>query len=778
MLRLKDITKSYTTGDFTQQALAGVSLEFRESEFVAVLGPSGSGKTTLLNIVGGLDRYDSGDLILNGRSTKTFKATDWDAYRNNSVGFIFQSYNLIGHISVLKNVEMGMTLSGVSAAERKRRAMGALERVGIAEHAKKKPNQLSGGQAQRVAIARALANDPDIILADEPTGALDSETSVQIMNLIREIAKDKLVIMVTHNGELAEEYATRIIKLKDGKVVDDSDPVEEEAQGSGYNLKKTAMHFFTALKLSLSNIMTKKGRTILTAFASSIGIIGIGLILSLSNGFNIKVEEFEAGTLSEYPILISQQAMDMSMEDMQEMQGEMMDNMSGITGEEREQPSAPELYPYDSILNTISHKNEISDEYTDYLESVDPALVSSISYTLGTGFNLAVETESGAKLVSGNSVNFSGLPRNLSEEGGIFEDNYDILAGSAPREMTDLLLVVDTKNRVSKTVLDALGLDSSAESIPFEDIVGMELKLVPNDDYYIELKEMPGMFTVNLDTQALYDSENALTLRICGVTRLQADSAMTILSDGLAYLPELADHVIADSENSAVVKAQRDAAYNILTGEAFDLNTQEGQDARDQLLSYLGDGKKPYVVMIFPKDFSSKEQVLEYLDAWNAGKEDEETVVYTDMAAMITELSGSIMDAITIVLVAFSAISLVVSVIMIAIITYISVIERTKEIGVLRALGARKKDITRVFNAETTIIGLVSGVLGISIAYLLTIPASAIIENLSGLPGVALFNPLHALLLVVISLALTVLGGFIPAKMASRRDPVVALRAE
>lgn len=770
MLQLKGIYKSYKTGDFVQHALNSVDLDFRENEFVAILGQSGSGKTTLLNIIGGLDRYDSGDLIINGTSTRQFKGTDWDAYRNNSVGFIFQSYNLIGHINVLQNVEMGMTLSGISTSKRREKALELLEKVGLKDHAQKKPSQLSGGQMQRVAIARALANDPDIILADEPTGALDSETSVQIMDLIREIARDKLVIMVTHNPELASAYADRIIELRDGRVISDTHPLaEDEPVVTDYKLKKSAMNYLTALRLSFNNILTKKGRTILTAFAASIGIIGIALVMSLSNGFDKKIDEFESSALAQYPVVIQQQAMDISVETMQQMQ----DQASGKSDDAY--PTDQKVFPYDKKNSSITHQNTLTEAYVNYLNDMDSELISGISYVRALNMNLLTKEGDTIKPVSSTTVHFSALPKSPDTEGGTLEDNYDILAGHYPTSKNDILLVVDNSNRVDKAILEAMGLDGDAASLPFDDILNLSYRLVMNDDYY---QEIAGRYTITSDLQKAYDSEQSITLNVCGIVRIKEDSMLTILQEGLAYTEDLAEFVLDNAQKSAIVKAQKNSDHNVLTGEPFDVSTDEGIQMRDQTFAYLGAITVPQSIMIFPRDFDAKSDVLTYLDEWNKGKSDADTVVYTDLADVMTTLSGDIMDAITIVLVAFSAISLVVSSIMIGIITYISVLERTKEIGVLRALGARKKDIHRVFDAETFIIGLCSGGLGILIAWLFTFPVNVILENMSDLPNVAQLNPIHALILVIISVALTVIGGLIPSKMAAKRDPVVALRSE
>lgn len=769
MLELKKIKKSYTTGDFTQVALKSVDLKFRKSEFVAILGPSGSGKTTLLNIVGGLDRYDEGDLIINNCSTKKFKDQTWDAYRNNCIGFIFQSYNLISHISILANVEMGMTLSGVSAKKRHKKAKEVLKKVGLKDHMHKKPNQLSGGQMQRVAIARALANDPDIILADEPTGALDTKTSVQIMELIKEIAKDKLVIMVTHNPDLAKSYASRVIEMRDGEVLSDSNPIKEsEKDEKEYKIKRTSMGFLSALKLSLNNIKTKKGRTILTAFASSIGIIGIASILSLSNGFDRQIDIFERNTLSSMPIIISAQAMNLDEETMNEMQ-------NAVKTTESDYPTTNYVIPEKTMEETFTHKNKITNEYIKYIENANPEIVSGISYNRYTHLNLINKIDGHVKMVTiANSM--GSVPKNLSEnKQSVIEEKYDILVGREAKEKEELVLIVDSKNHVSADILENLGLDSKKENISFEEILNSEMKLVLNDDFYTKVGNF---FTIPTDLEKLYNSKNVLTLKVVGIIRLKEEFPSYVQQSALTYTESLLDYVIQNNKDSKIVKAQKEAKYNVMTGEAFDLTTEEGKESKDQILAYLGDEVVPFMIQVYPRDFNAKDELLDYLDKYNEGKDTENQIVYTDQAEIISSLSGSIMDAITIVLIAFSAISLIVSSIMIGIIMYISVLERTKEIGILRSLGARKKDISRVFNAETFIIGMSSGILGIIITRLLLIPANNILYDLTDLKNVAVLNPVHAIILILVSLVLTLIGGAIPAKIASKKDPVIALRTE
>ncbi len=785
MIQLKDITKVYTTGTFTQKALDGVSLNFKEQEFVVILGQSGSGKTTFLNVLGGLDQYTSGDLIINGRSTKKFRASDWDAYRNNSVGFIFQSYNLIPHLSVIDNVEMGMTLSGISGAQKRSKSMELLEKVGLSDHIHKKPNQLSGGQMQRVAIARALANDPDIILADEPTGALDTTTSEQIMQLIREISKDKLVVMVTHNPELADRYADRVVEFEDGHILTDSNPVVIDSESDNYRPNKTSMSFFTALKLSGKNIMTKKGRTALTAFASSIGIIGVALVLSLSNGFDIQIDNFEKNSLSNYPITISRNAIS------------MISAMGRNTQSEAEEfPDDEAVHVYDSSQNLVVHTNEITSEYLDYINGIDENLYDGISYSRSVEMNILKEVDQTVSTINTSTANFFSYPAKDNQDSGYyFSQYYDVLAGELPHSKTDLVLIVDEYNQLDKTILNELGFDSSNETISFDEIVGTSYKLVDNDDYY---QKSGNYYVVNGsagDLSDLYDSDNATTLTITAVMRIKSDSAISILDSGIAYSDALALDYIAAAQNSQIVLDQQELDYNVLDGSRFATQSTSGYPGqysgmpsagfslnasitKDEMMASLGASYIPESISIYPVNFDAKEELIDYLDQWNEGLDDDARIEYTDLAATITNLSGTIMDGVTIVLVAFAAVSLIVSMIMIAIIIYISVLERTKEIGILRALGARGKDITRVFNAETFIIGACSGLLGISLAYLLTIPANAVLYEMTELENVAQLDIVHATGLVIISIVLTFIGGFIPAKMAAKKDPVEALRSE
>lgn len=787
MLELKNIRKVYHVGDMETVALNDISVAFREKEFVAILGTSGSGKTTCLNIIGGLDKYDSGDLIIKGKRTKDFKDNDWDAYRNNSVGFIFQSYNLIMHLSIVENVELGMTLSGVSREQKHKRAIEVLEQVGLKDHLHKKPNQLSGGQMQRVAIARALANDPEILLCDEPTGALDTATSIQIMDLIKEVAGDRLVIMVTHNPELAKDYADRIIRFKDGNIIDDSHPHQERPKEDQFNLKKTAMKFKTALGLSLNNLKTKKGRTFLTSFASSIGIIGIAVILSLSSGFKEQILQFQSDAMADMPVIISQTTQEIDEETMSKLADDRMSIMKGTA----EFEDSDKVYLYNPADNTMLHTNVFTDEFMDYLKKIDPKICGSLGYTRLVNLNMVRKTDSGVIPVSisnasssGNgmssmtssasmSMGLSSYPKQLADNSESYlEKCYDVMAGEYPANDNEVVLVIDDKNRIAQNIMEALGFDTKdVETINFDDIVGTEMKIIPNNDYYV--KTDMGNYVPGTDYQAMYDSKDAITVKISAVVRQKADVTIGLLSTGIAYSDNLAGELIELNEESDIVKAQEDSNVNVMSMQNF-----EDDNAKSQFLGYLGGTSIPYMIMVYPETFENKDQVLEYLDAYNENKDSDDAIVYTDMAGTMSSMTSGIMDAITIVLVAFAAISLVVSLIMICIITYTSVLERTKEIGVLRALGARKKDITRVFDAETFILGVFSGVLGIVIAWLLTFPINSVLYDMTSLENVATLKPEHAILLVVVSTILTVLGGHVPARMASKKDAVEALRSE
>ena len=782
-LRLDNIRKTYKNGEVVT-ALKGVSLGFRENEFVSILGPSGCGKTTLLNIIGGLDRYDSGDLVLGGLSTKKFRDADWDAYRNRSIGFVFQSYTQIGHQTVLQNVEVALTLSGVSPSERRRRAKQALADVGLSDQLKKRPNQLSGGQKQRVAIARALVNDPDIILADEPTGALDSHTSVQIMEILKEVAKTRLVIMVTHNGELAGQYSTRIIRLLDGEIQSDSRPIEADekddapAQTPGKKkFKKTSMSLWTATSLSFRNLLTKRGRTLITSFAGSIGIIGVALVLALSNGLSIYMGSMQSSTLSGFPVTIStgEQTIDLT-----ERRGQ--DTSAAAYAE---YPDTNTLYAYDSEKNSKKHTNIITQDYLDYigkLETELPGAVNTISYTHGVGMNLLAKGQdtvvkytataaSGMMAAMGGSTYWQELPDNKD----FILSLYDLIGDGSrmPASKNEVVLVVDKYNRINKGFFEKIGITSDTEDYKLTDFIGKTiLKVIPNNDYYTKNGSLytaaaPG------DYEKLYDSDSGTKLTIVGILRPKKDASSSYLSTGIAYPTSLTDAVVADAQNSDIAKAQKDSDKDILLGTPF-----ANESAKKAALLTLGADTTPTGISIYPKDYASKDAIKKYLDKYNDGKSDADQLVYSDLAETITSLTGTLLNTVTYVLVGFAAISLLVSTIMIAIITYVSVIERTKEIGILRSVGARKKDISRVFNAETLIIGFAAGVFGVGISYLLTFPINAVIHKLASISGIADLNPLHGLVLIAGSMILTLIAGFIPSRMAAKKDPVVALRTE
>ena len=854
MLEIKKVSKIYETAGFKQKALDEVSIKFRENEFVSILGQSGSGKTTLLNIVGGLDQYTKGDLIINGVSTKKYKDRDWDTYRNHRVGFVFQSYNLIPHQTALQNVELALTLSGVSKEERRKRSKEALTKVGLEDHMNKRPNQMSGGQMQRIAIARALVNNPDILLADEPTGALDSETSIQVMELLKEIAKDKLVIMVTHNPELAEEYSTRIIKLLDGKVVNDSNPLtkkEEELESkkdSEVKTNKTHMSFITALSLSLNNLMTKKGRTILTAFAGSIGIIGIALIMSLSNGVQEYIKRVEEDTLSSYPLTIQKTTVDTT------------SMMMTLMGENKDTSKYEDDKVYSNnimtdIISTMSTEIKTHDlrDFKAYLDSDKSDIrdyVSDIKYIYNLNLNL-YKSDYQDKIVQVNpSTVFDSLSlgssttsmpmasmmgevnswTELTGNDELLKTQYDLVAGSWPKNYNEVVLVVDKDNQVSDYALYSLGLldqdelkeviknimsgkevEKNKQSVyDFDDIVGLKFKLVLNTDYY----QKQGNIWVNKKDDEAYMKNvlsNAEDVEVVGIIRVNEES--TVQTTGvIGYTEELTKHTIEKINESEIAKEQlANPEINVMTGRKFEEKASfDMNDLTDQEKAYLAtlsqeelaaliatytenasatyetnlmtlgivDIENPDVINIYPKDFESKDKIVEIIDNFNKGKPEEEQITYTDIVGVLMTSVTSIINTISYVLIAFVSISLVVSSIMISIITYISVLERTKEIGILRSIGASKKDISRVFNAETLIEGLVAGLLGIGVTLLLNIPINIIIKAITNISNVSILPVDGAIALVIISVVLTVIAGLIPSKMASKKDPVEALRTE
>ena len=895
MLELNDIKKDYVSSSTTVSALKGINLRFRDCEFVSILGQSGCGKTTMLNIIGGLDKYTSGDLKINGVSTKNYKDRDWDFYRNNSIGFVFQSYNLIPHQTVLSNVELALTLSGVSKAERKKRAIEALEKVGLGEQIHKKPNQMSGGQMQRVAIARALVNNPDILLADEPTGALDTETSVQIMELLKEISKDRLIIMVTHNPELAKDYSTRIVKLLDGVITDDSNPYSQEDMEADIKAKeagkvkasekktkksgkkqKTSMSFFTALSLSFNNLMTKKTRTILTAFAGSIGIIGIAMILSISNGIQLYIDRVQRDTLSSYPITLQAESIDIS---------SMVSSMTGNSDSE-EHEDKTKIYSNDimgDMINTMVKEvksNNLS-EFKKYIEnggSDIKSYVSDIQYSYDVPLNIYMKDTSngveqlnpstmfdsiyGEGATSTSSAMSSGMGMGMFSNSSVWnqllgnqqvlDEQYDVLAGHWPENYNEVVLVADKNNEVDDYTLYSLGLKDPEEvrtlfkkmmvgesyetkkdiSYTFDEILDTEFKLVMPTDMY-KYNDVTGTWDdYSKDDKYMTNVvNNGTDIKVCGIIRPNDDAVSTSISSGIGYTAKLTEYIIEEVKNSEIAKAQlADTSVDVFTGVPFDndRNTEITMDdvnaymatlspeesaqmqamtsgmSDDQILqlfsaslkarttdatldsnkSKLGitDLDTPSQIDIYATDFDSKEEVQNIIKDYNKLQQDdgkEENVInYTDYVGIMMSSVSTIINAISYVLIAFVAISLIVSSIMIGIITYISVLERTKEIGVLRSIGASKKDVSRIFNAETLIEGFVSGALGIVVTLLLCIPANALIKHLTDISNVAQLPVAGGVILIIISMFLTFIAGLIPAKLAAKKDPVVALRSE
>lgn len=774
MLTLKNIKKNYVLGNQTFKALDGIDLEFRKNEFVAILGASGSGKTTLLNIIGGLDRYTSGDLIINDKSTKSFKDADWDSYRNTAIGFVFQSYNLIPHLSILDNVEIALRLSGVGNAERKKRAKQALYDVGLIDHIHKRPNQLSGGQMQRVAIARALINNPAILLADEPTGALDSKTSEQIMSLIQDISKDRLVIMVTHNPEIASNYADRIIRLVDGKVVEDTHPLIHEKSNKiqeRLELKKVSMGFLTAVKSSFNNLLTKKGRSLITMLAGSIGIIGVALVLSLSTGMTQYVNGLQSDTLAGFPLTITEV---------------VRTNTFGPGGGDSpfasnadlttEYPDESIIYAYDELATTTIHTNVLDEAFLTYLNGLNSALFNSISTTKSLSMHILAETSLGTyTAISTNQSNSSpfgssSLIFEVPNSPDFIQSQYDVLAGTYPNEYDELVLVIDSNNRLSVEILDALGIDIE-ENYDFSDFLGKTFKVIPNNTYY---KENNGVYIPQSNQQDMYTSSDTITLEIVGIIRVNESATSELLSTGIGYLTDLTDHMLTIESTSDIVTAQLNQSNtNVLTGMPF--NTQV---TYDQVMKTIGGDTTPTGVQIYPVSFDAKDEIKAYLDAYNVGKTQNEVIIYTDTAETISSTISSLINTITIVLAALAGVSLVVSSIMIGIITYVSVVERTKEIGIMRSIGARKRDISRIFNAETLLIGLASGIFGIIVTLIVALPANVIIENLIQVNNIVILTWNNALLLILLSATLTLVAGLIPSRIAANKDPVVALRTE
>ena len=904
MLQIEKIHKKYITGDLVQTALNDVSLNLRDNELVAILGPSGSGKTTLLNIIGGLDHYDSGDLIINGISTKRYTDRDWDSYRNHTIGFVFQSYNLIPHQTVLSNVELALTISGVSKSERKKRAIEALEKVGLGNQLHKKPNQMSGGQMQRVAIARALINDPDILLADEPTGALDSETSVQVMELLKEVAKDRLVVMVTHNPELAEEYATRIVKVRDGKIIDDSNPYQVDASQLGQarheNMGKSSMSFSTSLSLSFNNLKSKKGRTLLTAFAGSIGIIGIALILSISNGVNTYISDIQKSTMSSYPISIQSQSIDLSsimssgQENMKKLKSGKVDHdLDAVYSNGTELEMASKMTTSITENNLTEFKKYLDDteneihqyigengivysydtKFDVYTYDSEDTLVNTDGSTLeGSQSSASVSSPMMAAMSSSSSNHFEELLPGTEDEliSSTITDSYDVLYGSWPSKYNELVIVLNHNNEISATTLYKLGLLPSSEyneliskiedgetvtldtqKLSYEDIIAQTFYMIPSCDLYVENDNGTFDYIGDDNSEIKNLLEDAVELKVVGIIRPKEDTETVLISNTVGYTKALTDYIIDYTNNSEVVKGQEASKnLNVLNGMEFSpsddvdkvkdaktyidhLGVSEKANLAKQILQYTysdnptatsqmmsmnetqlaaaldenlddeallsiydhyistgtyDDNMKTFGVVsldapssinIYCDSFEDKDVIADYIGKYNELVDEESQITYTDYVGLLMSSVTTIINVISYVLIAFVAVSLIVSSIMIGIITYISVMERTKEIGILRAIGASKHNISQVFNAETFIIGICSGTIGIGITLLLLIPANSIIHTLTGTDTVNASLPFSsALLLIALSIILTLMGGVIPAKKAARKDPVTALRTE
>lgn len=755
MLELKNISKLYKNKNYMNQALNEINLSFRKNEFVSILGSSGAGKTTLLNIIGGLDKYTKGNMLINGNSTKKYNDSNWDAYRNMHVGFIFQNYNLIKHISVYKNVEIALTLSRVK--DKKEKVMEVLKKVGLENFAYKKPNELSGGQMQRVAIARALVNNPDIILADEPTGALDSKTSIIIMNLIKEVSKDKLVIMVSHNEALAKKYSNRIIRIKDGKVISDSNPFISRNKESKINLKKTKMKFMDALILSFNNLKNKKSRTILTSLASSIGIIGIALILSISAGFKKQINDYEKDTASLFPISILEENKETKKDDNLDKNKDDGNN---------------EIYIDETEDNII--KNSITSNYVKYIEKIDKKYLNSLSYKRITNFNLMTSNNIEYKNINQSDINFTELP-NINNEKTYIKNNYKILCGSYPKNYDEIVLIINESNTIDKKLINALFISTNKNKVAFSELLGKELRIVKNDDYYKKISN--DIFIKNEPSKTVYNKSN-LSIKIVGILKeKKSDYINSVTSDGsyykIGYKKELIDKIVLENKDSEIVKMQKTSDNIVFMGNAsFD----EVDINKEVALKMLGENSLPVSIHIYPNDFKSKNIIKKYLDSYNKGKLNK--ITYTDYAGSMINLTNNMMKSITIILIAFSSISLVVSSIMVGIITYISVLERTKEIGILRSLGARKKDIRRVFNAETFIIGNISGFVAIFISKILLKIINEVLYHFTGLKNIAILKLDKIVILLLLSIIITMLSGFISSKKASLKEPIEALKNE
>lgn len=855
MLQCKNIMKDYVSGDEIVHALKGVSLSFREHEFVSILGQSGCGKTTFLNIIGGLDHYTSGDLIINGKSTKDYSDKDWDTYRNHQVGFVFQSYNLIMHQSVLSNVELALTLTGVNKEERRKRAIDALNKVGLSDQIHKKPTQMSGGQMQRVAIARAIVNNPDIILADEPTGALDSTTSVQIMEILKEISKDKLVIMVTHNPQLADEYSSRIIRLKDGSLVSDSNPFNEQEMSVDTSvLKRPGMSFKMACSLSLNNLMTKKARTFLTSFAGSIGIIGIALIMSLSHGMQSYIDQMENDTMASYPIEIQSSSSDMST-----LMTTMMD-MKKKTEEHKDSKIYSRPYVEDVLESLSSSKKNNLSAFKSYIESSKGKEFRKTAKAIEYDYNLNLQvynenTDSGLVQVSPNGLldklgmsdmmsiqsqfmDSSAMTNDqvwlsLPESKKLRDDEYQLVEGKWPTNYNEVVLEVDENNEITDYALYSLGLldqdelvknyqkilngetdkisKTNLKSYSVDDILNLKFRLVLNSDLY---QKVNGLWINQSENESYMQDvvSKSPEIKVVGIIKPSDSTVSQPTMGGVYYTKAMEEYVTSKTENAQIVKEQKsNPNINIFTqtefasGQKMSMSNLTNEQmmqlssmSQEELMNYMNtyneninatydsnltklgvvDYSNPTKISLYASSFDGKEKLSDLITDYNKKQTKSNVITYNDFIGTMLSSVTSVVNIISYVLIAFVSVSLIVSSIMIGIITYISVLERTKEIGILRSIGASKKDITRVFNAETFIIGLISGVLGILITLVLNVPISVVVKNMTGVSHISKLPVNGAVFLIFIDLVLTILAGLIPSKIASKKDPVEALRSE
>lgn len=780
MLQLKNIYKSYITGQSRQIALDGINLRFRRSEFVVIKGASGSGKTTFLNIIAGLEYSDKGDLIFNGKSTKEFTDEDWNYYRNNYVGFIFKDSNLIPHLSILENVEIAVSMTNLSKDEIRKKSIDAIEKVGLKDYITKTSEDLSKEEVKRVEIARAIVNDPDIIIADNPTGNLDSNSTLEIIKLIKEVFRNKLVIMATQNSIVSKEYATRIIQFRYGEVIYDSDPLYENSYQREFSIGKTKINLFTCMKFNLRFISKKKLKTFLTILISSIGVSAIGITLSLINGFNEKINSYENDTLSGFPIVINEIYTG-------------LDINNNYNNKSYQKYSNDEIiYPYDSETNSQTYENKITCEYMDYIKNMDKNLFSTIFYNNELNMNILKKDENGkVSIVDTSKTKFSSYPSGENET--YLQDNYDLLYGYYPASKRDAVLIVDDYNRVDKNILKNLGIESKGK-IEFDELIGKEFKIILNDDFYKKNKDY--YFTDNSDSNLnrLYNLESSITIDITGIIRAKKENSNCVLPQGITFSNDLYKDYINNCMNSDIVKSQKNLEYNVITGQSFEKNenklsisdisdiniftTTSSYNSKEDIMSFLGASYIPSSITIYPKDFEAKGKIIKYLNKYNEKKDKEDMVVYTDKSEVISKKATTIMIFINNIIEIVISILIIVSVIIIFITTYISLLERQKEISILKMLGARKRDIFNLFNLENIFIGICFGILGIFTTCIFIIPINLILKSITGCSSILFLKFKHIILLMMISIFISLIGGIIPAKMAANKNPIKFLKNE